>query len=91
MFSLESLWGRWRGQRTPSPRAAWLFERLGRVSEMWVGRCRSKEEVRGKQGFPAVTPLLLEASGMEQASWLQSSEFPAAQFPLTFWSHRSYC
>lgn len=27
-------------------------------------------EVRGKQGFPAVMPLLLEASGTEQASWL---------------------
>ena len=47
--------------------------------------------MRGEQGFPAVMPLLLEASGMEQASWLQRSEFPAAQFPPTFPSRRSYC
>lgn len=72
----DSRWG------VLAARVAWLFERLGRVSEMWVGRCRSKAEVRGKQGFPAV---------MEQASWLQSSELPAAQFPRTFWSHWSYC
>ena len=37
-----------------------------------MGRCRSKAEVRGEQGppLPASKPLLLEASGVEQAAWL---------------------
>lgn len=69
-FRLDSLQGAGEDRGVLVARAAWLFERLCRVSEMWVGRCRGMAEVRGKQGFPAVMPLLLEASGMEQASWL---------------------